>query len=72
MMDAVRGITGFDSDLTKKLIDSVLTGRGDQYLQSNRKVGILDLMKVLKCSNFNRAVRLGPHFLGLGKELKNE
>lgn len=71
-MDAVRGITEFDLDLTKKFIDSVLTGRGDQYLQSHRKVGILDLMKVLKCSNFKHAVRLGLHFLGLGKGLKNE
>ena len=44
---------------------------GNQHLQSNKKVGILDLMKVLKEFDINRAIGFGLHFLkGMGKGLK--
>ncbi|PEZ05484.1 hypothetical protein CN326_14700 [Bacillus sp. AFS018417] len=75
MMGAAGALTELDPELTKKLIGSVLTGmdEGNQHLQSNKKVGILDLMKVLKDPDINRAIGFGLHFLkGMGKGLKDE
>ncbi|MFK4477015.1 DUF1641 domain-containing protein [Bacillus sp. RC206] len=75
MMGAAGALKELDPELTKKLIGSVLTGmdEGNQHLQSNKKVGILDLMKVLKDPDINRAIGFGLHFLkGMGKGLKEE
>ncbi|PEF23633.1 DUF1641 domain-containing protein [Bacillus pseudomycoides] len=75
MMGAAGALTELNPELTKKLVGSVLTGmdEGNQHLQSNKKVGILDLMKVLKDPNINRAIGFGLHFLkGMGKGLKDE
>lgn len=75
MMGAAGALTELDPELTKKFIGSVLTGmdEGNQHLQSNKKVGILDLMKVLKDPDINRAIGFGLHFLkGMGKGLKEE
>ncbi|PQZ59452.1 MULTISPECIES: DUF1641 domain-containing protein [Bacillus] len=75
MMGAAGALTELDPELTKKLVGSVLTGmdEGSQHLQSNKKVGILDLMKVLKDPDINRAIGFGLHFLkGMGKGLKEE
>ncbi|MGE6589953.1 DUF1641 domain-containing protein [Bacillus mycoides] len=75
MMGAAGALTELDPELTKKLIGSVLTGmdEGNQHLQSNKKVGILDLMKVLKDPDINRAIGFGLYFLkGMGKGLKEE
>ncbi|MDM5189472.1 DUF1641 domain-containing protein [Bacillus sp. DX4.1] len=75
MMGAAGALTELDPELTKKLVSSVLTGmdEGSKHLQSNKKVGILDLMKVLKDPDINRAIGFGLHFLkGIGKGLKDE
>ncbi|MGR3778972.1 DUF1641 domain-containing protein [Bacillus paramycoides] len=75
MMGAAGALTELDPELTKKLVGSVLTGmdEGNQHLQRNKKVGILDLMKVLKDPDINRAIGFGLHFLkGMGKGLKEE
>ncbi|PGZ96891.1 hypothetical protein COE51_16060 [Bacillus pseudomycoides] len=75
MMGAAGALTELDPELTKRLVSSVLTGmdEGNQHLQSNKKVGILDLMKVLKDPDINRAIGFGLHFLkGMGKGLKDE
>ncbi|QUG83455.1 DUF1641 domain-containing protein [Bacillus nitratireducens] len=75
MMGAAGALTELDPELTKKLVGSVLTGmdEGNQHLQSNKKVGILDLMKVLRDPDINRAIGFGLHFLkGMGKGLKEE
>ncbi|PES72732.1 hypothetical protein CN507_03800 [Bacillus cereus] len=75
MMGAAGALTELDPELTKKLVGSVLTGmdEGNQHLQSNKKVGILDLMKVLKDPDINRTIGFGLHFLkGMGKGLKEE
>jgi uncharacterized protein YjgD (DUF1641 family) len=75
MMGAAGALTELDPALTKKFIGSVLIGmdEGNQHLQSNKKVGILDLMKVLKDPDINRAIGFGLHFLkGMGKGLKEE
>ncbi|EEM17325.1 MULTISPECIES: DUF1641 domain-containing protein [Bacillus] len=75
MLGAAGALTELNPELTKKLVGSVLTGmdEGNQHLQSNKKVGILDLMKVLKDPDINRAIGFGLHFLkGMGKGLKDE
>ncbi|MGG3521539.1 DUF1641 domain-containing protein [Bacillus pseudomycoides] len=75
MMGAAGALTELNPELTKKLVGSVLTGmdEGNQHLQSNKKVGIQDLMKVLKDPDINRAIGFGLHFLkGMGKGLKDE
>ncbi|MFD0771157.1 DUF1641 domain-containing protein [Bacillus sp. CGMCC 1.60114] len=75
MMGAAGALTELNPELTKKLVSSVLTGmdEGNEHLQSNKKVGILDLMKVLKDPDINRAIGFGLHFLkGMGKGLKDE
>ncbi|PEP38180.1 hypothetical protein CN568_25740 [Bacillus pseudomycoides] len=75
MMGAAGALTELNPELTKKLVGSVLTGmdEGNQHLQSNKKVGILDLIKVLKDPDINRAIGFGLHFLkGMGKGLKDE
>ncbi|PEB42102.1 DUF1641 domain-containing protein [Bacillus pseudomycoides] len=72
MLGAAGALTELNPELTKKLVGSVLTGmdEGNQHLQSNKKVGILDLMKVLKDPDINRAIGFGLHFLkGMGKGL---
>ncbi|MGE7938370.1 DUF1641 domain-containing protein [Bacillus paramycoides] len=75
MMGAAGALTELDPELTKKLVGSVLIGmdEGNQHLQNNKKIGILDLMKVLKDPDINRAIGFGLHFLkGMGKGLKDE
>ncbi|HDX9590280.1 TPA: DUF1641 domain-containing protein [Bacillus pseudomycoides] len=75
MMGAAGALTELDPELTKKLVSSVLKGmdEGNEHLESNKKVGILDLMKVLKDPDINRAIGFGLHFLkGMGKGLKDE
>ncbi|MGF2711033.1 MULTISPECIES: DUF1641 domain-containing protein [Bacillus cereus group] len=75
MMGVAGALTELNPELTKKLVGSLLTGmdEGNQHLQSNKKVGILDLMKVLKDPDINRAIGFGLHFLkGMGKGLKEE
>lgn len=75
MMGAAGALTELDLELTKKLVSSVLKGmdEGNEHLESNKKVGILDLMKVLKDPDINRAIGFGLHFLkGMGKGLKDE
>jgi uncharacterized protein YjgD (DUF1641 family) len=75
MMGVAGALTELDPELTKKLVSSVLIGmdEGNKNLQSNKKIGILDLMKVLKDPDINRAIGFGLHFLkGMGKGLKND
>ncbi|MDQ0200145.1 helical membrane plugin domain-containing protein [Neobacillus ginsengisoli] len=67
--------TNFKPEQTTKLVSSVASGidEGNKYVQSNKKVGILDLMKVLNDPDINRAIGFGIHFLkGMGKSLKEE
>lgn len=75
MMGAAGALTELDPELTKKLIASLLVGleEGNEHLESNKKVGVFDLMKVLKDPDINRAIGFGLHFLkGMGKGLKEE
>ncbi len=66
-------LTELDPEMTKKLMGSVKKGleKAEQGLQSNSKVGILDLMKALKDPDLNRAIGFGLNLLkGIGEGLK--
>lgn len=66
-------LTTLDPEMTKKLMGSVAKGleKAEQGLQSNSKVGILDLLKVLNDPDINRAIGFGFNLLkGVGEGLK--
>lgn len=75
LMGAAGALTNLDPELTKKLVGGLTAGldEGSKHLQSNQKIGILDLIKVLNDPDINRAIGFGIHFMkGLGKGLKEE
>lgn len=64
-----------DPDMIKKLTGSITAGmeEANEHLHSSKPIGVMDLLKVLKDPDINRAIRFGMHFLkGMGKELKEE
>ncbi|WP_338754402.1 DUF1641 domain-containing protein [Bacillus sp. FJAT-52991] len=66
-------LSAMDPEMTKKLVNSLNAGMDEtkKLVNSEEKVGIFDLMKVLKDPDVNRAVNFGIHFLkGIGKGLK--
>lgn len=72
-MAAGGALATLDPELTKKLMGSVAKGleKAEQGLQTNLKVGILDLMKALKDEDLNRAIGFGLNLLkGIGEGLK--
>jgi uncharacterized protein YjgD (DUF1641 family) len=72
-MAAGGALTAIDPEMTQKLMTSVVNGlqKAEQGLQSGEKVGILDLMKVLKDPDINRAIGFGLNLLkGIGEGLK--
>lgn len=73
VMGAAGALTSIDPETTTKLLNSVSKGidEGNQYLETDEKISVLDLVKVLKDPDINRAVGFGIHFLkGMGKGLK--
>jgi uncharacterized protein YjgD (DUF1641 family) len=73
LMVAGGSLTAMDPEMTKKLMGSVAKGleKAEQGLQSNSKVGILDLIKVLNDPDINRAIGFGLNLLkGIGEGLK--
>jgi uncharacterized protein YjgD (DUF1641 family) len=75
LIGAAGALTSLDPDLTNKLASSVALGmdEGSKHLQSNNKIGVFDLLKVLNDPDINRAIGFGIHFMkGLGKGLKDE
>jgi uncharacterized protein YjgD (DUF1641 family) len=75
LMSAAGVLTSIDPELTKKLADSVAAGmdEGSKHLQSNKKIGLFDLVKALNDPDINRAIGFSFHFMkGLGKGLKAE
>ncbi|MCQ6280878.1 DUF1641 domain-containing protein [Bacillus sp. EB600] len=72
-MAAGGALTALEPETTKKLMGSVAKGleKAEQGLQSNSKVGILDLLKVLNDPDINRAIGFGLNLLkGIGEGLK--
>ena len=75
LMGAAGALTNLDPETTTKLVNSLTSGldAGNKHLENGKKVGVLDLMKVLNDPDINRAIGFGIHFLkGLGKGLKEE
>jgi uncharacterized protein YjgD (DUF1641 family) len=75
LMSAAGVLTSIDPELTKKLADSVAAGmdEGSKHLQSNKKIGLFDLVKALNDPDIKRAIGFSFHFMkGLGKGLKAE
>ncbi|SFC94164.1 DUF1641 domain-containing protein [Bacillus sp. UNCCL81] len=73
IMGAAGALSNVDPETTTKLINSVTKGidEGNKHLEKDDKVGIFDLVKVLKDPDVNRAVGFGINFLkGMGKGLK--
>ncbi|MCH6264388.1 MULTISPECIES: DUF1641 domain-containing protein [Neobacillus] len=73
-MAAGGALTTLDPKMTQKLMNGVAKGleKADQGLQSNSKVGILDLLKVLNDPDINRAIGFGLNLLkGVGEGLKD-
>lgn len=73
LMGAAGVLTKMDPEVTARLLDSVVAGvkSGEDFVDSDKKIGAFDLVKSLKDPDINRAVGFGLHFLkGMGKELK--
>ncbi|UNL83573.1 DUF1641 domain-containing protein [Priestia koreensis] len=72
LMSATGLLANMDPEVMTKLIGSLSTGiqQGNEHLQSDKTIGMLDLLKVLKDPDVNRAIGFGIQFLkGLGKGL---
>ncbi|WP_057912056.1 DUF1641 domain-containing protein [Peribacillus muralis] len=73
LMGATGALMNTDAAQSTKLLNSALAGieEGNKFLQSEKKIGVLDLMKTLNDPDINRAIGFGVNFLkGMGKELK--
>ncbi|KHD85555.1 DUF1641 domain-containing protein [Heyndrickxia ginsengihumi] len=76
LINTLMGTTGAlmkaDPELVTSLMNSVVSGmdEGNKFLESNKKVGVMNLIKLLSDPDINRAVGFGISFLkGMGKAL---
>lgn len=75
LMGATGAIMKANPDQATKLISSALAGveEGSKFLETEKKISIMNLMKVLSDPDINRAIGFGINFLkGMGKELKED
>ncbi|MGG0409542.1 DUF1641 domain-containing protein [Peribacillus simplex] len=73
LMGATGALMNADAAQSTKLLNSALAGidEGNKFLQTDKKIGVMDLMKTMNDPDINRAIGFGVHFLkGMGKELK--
>ncbi|MBN6885629.1 uncharacterized protein YjgD (DUF1641 family) [Cytobacillus horneckiae] len=66
-------LTEVNPETTKKMTDSLSKGlqKAEEGIQLNKKVGLFDLLKLMKDPDVNRAMRFGIDFLkGLGEGMK--
>ncbi|MGE6718783.1 DUF1641 domain-containing protein [Peribacillus frigoritolerans] len=73
LMGATGALMNADAAQSTKLLNSALAGidEGNKFLQADKRIGVLELMKTLNDPDINRAIGFGVHFLkGMGKELK--
>ena len=73
LMGATGALMNADAEQATKLINSALAGidEGSKFLETDKKIGVINLMKVLNDPDINRAIGFGVHFLkGMGKGLK--
>ncbi|ASV70257.1 MULTISPECIES: helical membrane plugin domain-containing protein [Cytobacillus] len=74
-MAAAGMITEINPETTKKMTESLTKGiqKAEEGLQLNKKVGLFDLLKLIKDPDINRVMRFGMDFLkGLGEGLKEK
>lgn len=74
LMGATGALMKTDPELITKLANSAMKGmdEANDYLQTGKKVKVMDLVKLLNDPDINRALGFGIHFLkGMGKELKH-
>ncbi|AZV44924.1 MULTISPECIES: DUF1641 domain-containing protein [Peribacillus] len=74
LMGATGALMKTDPELITKLVNSAMKGmdEANDYLQTDKKVKVMDLVKLLNDPDINRALGFGIHFLkGMGKELKH-
>ncbi len=72
LMESANALSNIDPELTKKLVNGLTNGMNEAniYLENQTKIGVLDIVKLLKDPDVNRAVGFGIHFMkGLGKTL---
>lgn len=75
LMGAAGVLTEMEPELTKKLLSSVASGMEEAkgQLETPKKVGIFDLLKIMNDPDINRAIGFGIRFLkGMGKGLKEQ
>ncbi|MFJ7639397.1 DUF1641 domain-containing protein [Peribacillus sp. NPDC097206] len=73
LMGATGALMKADTDQVTKLLSSALAGidEGSKFIETDKKIGVMSLVKVLNDPDINRAIGFGVHFLkGMGKELK--
>ncbi|AXN38689.1 helical membrane plugin domain-containing protein [Peribacillus butanolivorans] len=73
LMGATGALMNADATQSTKLLNSALAGvdEANKFLQTDKKIGVMNLMKTLNDPDINRAIGFGIHFLkGMGKELK--
>ncbi|MFC9600344.1 DUF1641 domain-containing protein [Peribacillus butanolivorans] len=73
LMGATGALMNADAAQSTKLLNSALAGvdEANKFLQTDKKIGVMNLMKTLNDPDINRAIGFGIHFLkGMGKELK--
>ncbi|MFB6799634.1 DUF1641 domain-containing protein [Peribacillus butanolivorans] len=73
LMGATGALMNADAAQSTKLLNSALAGvdEANKFLQTDKKIGVMNLMKTLNDQDINRAIGFGIHFLkGMGKELK--
>ncbi|WCN37602.1 DUF1641 domain-containing protein [Aneurinibacillus uraniidurans] len=72
VMSAVGMVGELEPEMIRKVVSGVVNGidRSNEELQSNQKMGMFDLIKVLRDPNANRALTMAVGFLkGLGEKL---
>ena len=73
LMGAAGALTALDPEKTTKLIESLTTGldAANKAVETDEKISVFKLMKMLNDPDINRAMNFGIHLLqGLGKGLK--
>jgi uncharacterized protein YjgD (DUF1641 family) len=73
-MAAAGALSEMEPDTTKRLVKSLSMGlvRAEAGIKSGEKVGMLDLLKVLKDPDINRTLSFGLNLLkGMGEGLKD-
>lgn len=73
LMGAAGALSNMDPETTTKLIESLTTGldEANKAVDTDEKVSVFKLAKMLNDPDVNRAMNFGIHFLkGLGKGLK--